>query len=89
MESFSKTSAGRKAVPIRRFLLPVMATLIFMMIGYLTVGLNMSERIQAFAYELEEQTLKDVMLAQRNSTNLHYLSKSLQDLVYAGNPPGT
>lgn len=86
MESFSKTSAGRKAVPIRRLLLPVMATLIFMMIGYLTVGLNMSERIQAFAYELEEQTLKDVMLAQRNSTNLHYLSKSLQDLVYAGNP---
>ena len=86
MESFSKTSAGRKTVPIRRLLLPVMATLIFMMIGYLTVGLNMSGRIQTFAHELEEQTLKDVVHAQRNSLNLHYLSKSLQDLVYAGNP---
>lgn len=86
MESFSKTSAGRKTVPIRRLLLPIMATLLFMMIGFLTVGLNMSGRIQTFAHELEEQTLKDVVHAQRNSINLHYLSKSLQDLVYAGNP---
>lgn len=86
MESLSKTSAGRKTVPIRRLLLPIMATLLFMMIGFLTVGLNMSGRIQTFAHELEEQTLKDVVLAQRNSINLHYLSKSLRVLVYAGNP---
>ena len=86
MESFSKTSTGKKAVPIRLVLLPVMAAILFVMIGCLVLGVNMSERIHAFAYELEEQTLKDIMLAQRNSTNLHSLSKSLQDLVYAGVP---
>ena len=84
MESFSITSTGKKAVPIRRMLLPVMAAILLVMFGSLALGVNMSGRIQAFAYELEEQTLKDIMLAQRNSTNLHYLSKSLQDFVYAG-----
>ena len=59
MESFSITSTGKMAVPIRRMLLPVMAAILLVMFGSLALGVNMSGRIQAFAYELEEQTLKN------------------------------
>lgn len=73
----------RKVVPLKRFLMPTLIPLALLVVGTAVMGIKTQAELHLYTQELEEQTLSNVKLAQRNSTNLQNLSNSLQDLIYS------
>lgn len=76
----------KKSMPLKRLLVRAVLPILLLLVGFAVMGVRMNHEIQNYTHELEGETLRDILLAQRNSTNLQNLSNSLQDLVYATDP---
>ncbi len=71
---------------LKGFLLTVLIPITLLITGTIFLSTKINGEVRAYTQDLEQETVNNVLLAQRNSTNLQSLSNSLQDLVYASAP---
>ncbi len=71
---------------LRAILLPVLIPILLLVAATIFLSSKLDNEVRSHTLHLEQQTVNNVLLAQRNSANLQSLSNSLRELVYATQP---
>ncbi len=75
--------SGKLTFSLKTFLLSVLIPVVLLIAGTVILSVKINDEVNSYTLKLEQETVNNVMLAQRNSSNLQSLSVSLANLIYS------
>lgn len=76
--------SGKRIFSLKAILITFLIPIAVIIAGTAVLSYEINSEIRSYTRDLEQETISNVLLAQRNSSNLQSLRSALQELVYAG-----